>query len=232
MTDNTLPKHIAFIMDGNGRWAKKRGLPRSEGHRAGVRATRKILPECYDRGIPYVSLYAFSTENWNRPQDEIDKLFDYLRAFFKSELPKFIKRGVKIIAMGDISRLSPELQSIVKDAEQKTAHFKDKAFCIGLNYGGRPEIIRAVNNIIASGVSRVDEELFARFLYTAGIPDPDLLVRTSEKRLSNFMLYQCAYTELCFLDKYWPDFDKKTLDEVLLDYGNRQRRFGAIGGGQ
>ena len=223
-----IPKHIAFIMDGNGRWAKQRHLPRSQGHRAGVNALKKIVPECYDRGISYVSLYAFSTENWNRPQDEIDKLFGFLKSFFKSELPKFMKRGIKIIAMGDSSRLSLDLQEIIREAESKTAVFKDKAFCIGLNYGSRSEIIRAVNNIIASGITKVDEELFARFLYTAGIPDPDLLVRTSEKRLSNFMLYQCAYTEICFIDKYWPDFDEKALDEVLVEYSNRSRRFGAI----
>ena len=228
MSDITLPKHIAFIMDGNGRWAKKRGLPRSEGHRAGVNALKKIVPECYDRGISYVSLYAFSTENWNRPQSEIDRLFDYLRSFFKSELPKFIRRSVRVVALGDISRLTTDLQDIIKEAGAKTAHFKDKAFCIGLNYGSRPEIIRAVNNIIASGITRVDEALFSRFLYTAGIPDPDLLVRTSEKRLSNFMLYQCAYTEIYFTDIYWPDFDKKALNAALDDYANRQRRFGAI----
>lgn len=228
MAEKALPRHIAFIMDGNGRWAKQRGLPRSEGHRAGVAALKKIVPACFDMGIPYVSLYAFSTENWNRPQSEIDKLFSFLKSYFKSELPRFIKDGVKITVMGDTSRLSLELQQITKEAVIKTSGFKDKGFIIGLNYGSRPEIIRAVNNIIAAGITSVDERLFERFLYTGGIPDPDLLVRTSEKRLSNFMLYQCAYTEICFVDKYWPDFDKKALSEVLDEYAGRQRRFGAV----
>ena len=228
MSDILLPKHIAFIMDGNGRWAKQRNLPRTEGHRKGVAALKKIVPECFNRGIQYVSLYAFSTENWNRPQDEIDNLFDYLKSYFKSELPKFIRDKIKIVIMGDVSRLSADLREIISDAERKTAAFTDKAFLIGLNYGGRPEIIRAVNNIIAAGITQIDESLFSRFLYSAGIPDPDLLVRTSEKRLSNFMLYQCAYTELCFIDMLWPDFDKKALDAVLSEYAGRKRRFGAI----
>lgn len=226
--EKVLPRHIAFIMDGNGRWAKQRNLPRSEGHRAGVAALKKIVPACFDLGISYVSLYAFSTENWNRPKDEIDKLFGFLKSYFKTELPKFIKQGVRINVMGDMDRLTPDLREITKEAMAKTAAFTDKAFNIGLNYGSRPEIIRAVNNIIAAGLTKVDEELFGRFLYTDGIPDPDLLVRTSEKRLSNFMLYQCAYTELCFVDKYWPDFDKKALYEVLDDFATRQRRYGAI----
>ncbi len=231
MSDQTLPKHIAFIMDGNGRWATQRNLPRSEGHREGVSVTKKIVFECFEIGIPYVSLYAFSSENWNRPQDEIDQLFKYLRSFFRSELPKFINKRVRIICLGDRSRLSSELIEIIGEAEKKTAAFTGKAFLIGLNYGGRPEIIRAVNNIIASGITKVDEALFERFLYTAGVPDPDLLVRTSERRLSNFMLYQCAYTELCFIDKFWPDFDKKSLEEVLKDFAGRKRRFGAIAAG-
>ncbi|RKD34469.1 isoprenyl transferase [Thermohalobacter berrensis] len=230
-----LPNHIAIIMDGNGRWAKKRFLPRTAGHREGVKRVREIVKACGDLGIKYLTLYAFSTENWKRPKDEIDSLMKLLVEYLKKELNTLHKNNVKINILGDLEKLPSLPKQEVFNAIEKTRNNNKLILNIALNYGGRDEIIRAIK-LLAKNVKDnkiqledINEELFKEFLYTGSQPDPDLLIRTSgELRISNFLIYQIAYTEFYFTDIYWPQFTKEHLFKAILDYQNRNRRFGGI----
>lgn len=224
----SLPSHIAFIMDGNGRWAKKRLLPRKVGHREGVKTLEKIVDEVFSLKIPYVSIFAFSTENWNRPQDEIDALFELIREYFDKMLSKFIEKGIKITFMGDLSKFPTDLKQVIDNAISLSAGLTVGNLNIGLNYGARDEITRAVNIAVKNGME-VTEKEFAQLLYTKDIPDPDIIVRTSgEMRLSNFMLFQAAYSEFFFTETLWPDFNKNELYSILEKYSKRERRFGKV----
>lgn len=222
-------KHIAFIMDGNGRWAKSRNKPRNYGHRAGVKTLKTIIDLCEKMNLQAVSFYAFSTENWKRPQDEKDKLFGMIKKFADNELNKYGKRNIRTNFMGDISALPDETRQSIYKVIDFTKNNSGMCINIALNYGSRDEILRAVNNIITDGISEVNEESFNKYLYSSELPDPDIIVRTSgEKRLSNFMLYQAAYSELIFVDEYWPDFNAESFDKVIEEYNRRTRRFGNI----
>ena len=229
MENMKIPVHVGFIMDGNGRWATERKKPRTYGHRKAVANVTEVVQRCFELGVETVSLYAFSTENWKRPKEEVDALFDLLRKYFNRQIKKILKNGVRLTVMGDISALpEPVREDIVKSVES-TKGKVGKTLNIGINYGGRAEIVRAANKLIEEGKSNITEEEFSKALYTGDLKDPDLIVRTGgEKRLSNFMLYQMAYSELYFSDKMWPDFHAEDVDEVFLEYGNRHRRFGKI----
>lgn len=223
-----LPRHIAFIMDGNGRWAKRRGMPRNYGHKKGSERISEIIKSCYDLGIGTVSLYAFSCENKNRPKDEVDKIFDLLREFFDKRYDEFEKNDIKVRIMGDLAELPNDLKQSVEKAVADTKN-KKNILNIGINYGARQEILRAVNSAVFEGKKRFTEQEFNNYLYTSGMPDPDLIIRTGgEVRLSNFMLYQAAYSELYFTKVYWPDFDVKQLYKALKYFSVRQRRYGKI----
>ncbi|MCX7911615.1 MAG: isoprenyl transferase [Dehalococcoidales bacterium] len=227
----TLPRHVAFILDGNGRWAEKRGLSRLDGHRAGVKNIRRVL-ECLGRyGIPFVTFYAFSTENWNRPAEEVNGLFELLAEVVAKESRELHKKGVRIRHIGRLQGLPEHVQECITQAVKLTENNRGMTLTIALNYGGRAEILDAVARIIADGVpaSEISEELFARYLYTAGLPDVDLVIRTSgELRISNFLLWQSAYSEFYFTPVLWPDFDEEELEQALLAYSRRQRRFGGL----
>lgn len=229
MHETKIPRHIAFIMDGNGRWAKKRLLPRKAGHREGVAALRRMTDECEKAGVGMVSFYAFSTENWTRPQEEIDALFKMVKEFADKYLDEYVKRGLRIMFMGDLTKLPPETVESLKKIMISAKDNKGMIVNIALNYGGRDEIVRAVNKIISAGVREVDRQVLSDCMYTAGLPDPDVIVRSSgEKRLSNFMLWQAAYSELIFLDEYWPDFDAAVFRKILEEYSKRDRRYGNV----
>ena len=224
-----IPRHIAFIMDGNGRWAAQRGLQRSDGHRAGAEALKNMLDACSEQSIEVVTVYAFSCENWSRPQSEIKFLFSLISKFAKKELQNYADRGYRVMFSGDLTQLPQSTKNAIKKVMDYSKNNTGMIVNIALNYGARQEIVRAVNMILQSGIRNIDEQMFEDCLYTAGLPQLDLIVRSSgEKRLSNFMLWQCAYSELIFLDKYWPDFDKDTLIEILKEYSSRDRRFGGI----
>jgi undecaprenyl diphosphate synthase len=217
-------------MDGNGRWAKRRGLPRKAGHAAGAGAFRNIVDYCLKLGVKYVTFYAFSTENWQRPKEEIDaimKLFgDYL-----DESSEHIAKNVRICFLGDKSAFSDELQAKMLEAEQKSAHFTAMTLAVAVNYGGRDEIVRAVNEVNRQGIKNITAQMFGSFLDTKGLPDVDLVIRPSgEQRLSNFLIWQCAYAEYYFTDVLWPDFSPRQLDKALKSYAKRQRRFGRVAG--
>ena len=231
-----LPKHIGIIMDGNGRWAKKRGLPRTAGHAAGAETFRSIAYYCRDLGIPYLTVYAFSTENWKRPAEEVSAIMDLLRKYLLEALEKMQKDGFRIRFLGDISALPEELRDLcletVEVGNQVDAKYQIN---VCLNYGGRDEIIRAAKawaKDVAEGrvlAEDLNEEAFSRYLDSRGIPDPDLIIRPSgELRLSNFLPWQGAYSEFYFTDELWPDFDAKVLDKALVSYQSRQRRFGGV----
>lgn len=221
--------HIAFIMDGNGRWAKKRLLPRHLGHKEGCLRIIEILRACKEFGVKAMSLYAFSTENWKRPKDEIDHLFDYLDEFFKREIDNLMKDDVQVRTMGDLTRLPPHTQSTIKEAKERTKNNKTVILNICLNYGGRDEIVRAINKAINENNGEITEEKFATYLDSTGLPEVDLLIRTSgEQRLSNYMLWQMAYAEFIFTPTYWPDFKREHLIECLKEFESRNRRFGGL----
>lgn len=225
-----LPQHIAFIMDGNGRWASKRLLPRKVGHRQGVISLKKLLVDIYELEIPIVSVYAFSTENKLRPEDEIRALEQLFKEFFSKNLDELIKEEIKISIMGDVSCFDTELNYLIEQAIIKTSIFENKVLNIGLNYGSRNEILRAVNLAVKHGIELKSEKEFEKLLYTSNLPDPDIVVRTGKEcRLSNFMMYQAAYSELFFLDDLWPDVGKKQLYKILEQYSKRNRRFGKVG---
>jgi len=222
-----IPKHIAFIMDGNGRWAKKRALPRKAGHKAGVKALQKVIEACNKKGVQMCSFYAFSTENWKRPQDEIDAIFALVERFVAEELDKYAGVGYRVMFMGDLSVLPDTTQNAIKTIMEKSKGNDGMIVNVALNYGGRQEIVNAVNTILQSGLNKVDEQMISDCIYTAGLPDPDIIVRTSgEERLSNFMLWQSAYSELLFIDDFWPDVDESTIDYIISEYSKRHRRFG------
>lgn len=223
-----IPHHIAFIMDGNGRWARKRLLPRKMGHREGVKALKRIINACHERGVGEVSVFAFSTENWGRPQEEIDALFEMIKNFAESELNEYANNGFRIRFMGDIEGLPQYLKEIIKNIAKRTVNNKLITINIALNYGGQDEIVRAVNKLIDNGIS-VNKDTIQDALDTVGMSMPDVVVRSAgEKRLSNFMLWQAAYSELIFIDDYWPDFDAKTLNIIIQEYNMRDRRFGRV----
>lgn len=226
---NKTPRHIGFIMDGNGRWAKKQNKPRNFGHVKGADRVDEIVSACFERGVECVSLYAFSTENWQRPKEEVDKIIAILKKFLTVYINKLIKNKIRIIFSGDVSVLPSDVYALIlKDVEQ-TAHFKDRTLNIAVNYGGRQEILKAVNELINSNVNSVSESEFSSHLYTSGLPDIDLVVRTSgEQRISNFFIWQIAYSELYYTDVLWPDFDTQELDKALTWYSLRNRRFGKI----
>lgn len=233
--ENYKLRHVAFIMDGNGRWAKRRGLPRHLGHKAGCDRIIDIYEECLAQDIKVMSLYAFSTENWNRPKDEIKHLFNYLDIFFKKEINRIIKDGSRVIVSGDISRLPQKTQNTINDAIEKTKDCKNFTFNICLNYGGKAEIVRAAT-LFAKDVKEnkyqpeeLTEELFESYLYTAGLPSVDLLIRTSgELRTSNYLPWQLAYAEFIFPITPWPDFTKEEFRKCINEYYSRNRRFGTI----
>ena len=223
------PRHVAIIMDGNRRWADKRGIPRYEGHRAGVSNLRQVLQQLGDYEIPYVTIYSFSTENWNRDEDEVTGLFLLLEEIIDQEASELHKKGVKICHLGHLEELSPKLQQSVNRAIELTKNNTGITLGIAFNYGGRREILDAVRKIIDDGVppSQVDEALFSRYLYDDKLPDVDLLIRTGgEFRTSNFLIWQMAYSELYFTSVLWPDFNGKEVDKALESYRQRQRRFG------
>ncbi|MGD9666303.1 MAG: polyprenyl diphosphate synthase [Synergistaceae bacterium] len=227
MEENRL-KHIGIIMDGNRRWARSRGLPAILGHREGVKAVERTLIAAKELGIPCVSLYAFSTENWKRPRSEVLGLMGLLKYYLKLKLEELNKENARIRFAGNISALSEDIQEILLDSEQKTRNNDSMQLIVCLNYGGRQEILDAVNKMIADGVSLpVTEDLFRQYLYLPDLPDPDLLIRTSgELRMSNFWLWQGSYSEFYFTDKYWPDFGKPDLEMAIADYYRRERRYG------
>jgi len=227
--------HIAFIMDGNGRWAKKRLLPRTAGHKEGCKRIVEVIRYCKKLGIKCVTLYAFSTENWNRPKSEIDSLFRYLKDFFNDYIQEFIDTKVKVRTMGDISKLPKDTVATIEKAKELTSDCDEFIFNICLNYGSQQEIVRAAKEIAIEykegklDLEKLDQETFNAYLYSKDLPKVDLMIRTSgEERLSNFILYQVAYAEFVFTDTYWPDFKEKELIECLKEYETRDRRYGKI----
>ena len=224
-----IPKHVAIIMDGNGRWAKKRGLPRMAGHRKGIGRLRKIVPAAKNYGIKILTLFAFSTENWNRPKREIKGLFAALEKYLKDEVAELQKNNTYLHPIGRLERLPSSLQKELSRVEKITKNNKGIILNLALNYGGRSDIVDAVKKIIANRPRKIDEETFSKYLYTSGQSDPDLLIRTSgEMRISNFLLWQLAYSELWITPTLWPDFKKENLLEAIIDYQKRERRFGRI----
>ncbi|MEQ1782027.1 MAG: isoprenyl transferase [Hyphomonadaceae bacterium] len=230
------PRHVAIIMDGNGRWAKARGLPRALGHKAGVDALRDAVEAARDLGLSHLTVFSFSTENWNRPQSEIDALFDLLRMFVRRDLARLHKDGVRIRIIGSRDGLSEDILALVDDAVQTTKDNTRLTLNIAFNYGGRGELVAAMREIarrVEAGelkADQIDEALISRTLWTAESPDPDLVIRTSgELRLSNFLLWSGAYAELMFMDLWWPDFTKESLEKAIDAFRRRDRRFGGLG---
>ncbi len=231
------PNHVAIIMDGNGRWAKARGLPRVAGHRRGADAVRRVVRGAGELGIPVLTLFAFSTENWTRPADEVSDLMGLLRHYLRNELDELHKNGARLRVIGNREGLAPDIVRDISDAENMTRSNSRIDVNICINYGARAEILQAVRSLarqVAAGelsADRIDEDLFENELLTAGVPDPDLLIRTSgEQRISNFMLWQCAYAELVFVDTLWPDFGKEHLEQAIAEFRRRERRYGGVGG--
>ncbi len=228
---SAVPQHIAIIMDGNGRWAKQRGLPRAMGHRAGTENIRRIVQECKTLGVRYLTLYAFSTENWNRPGPEVRALMMILGEFIDRETEALHREGVHIRHLGSMQGLSPQLQEKVRYALDLTRHNTALTLAVAFNYGGRADIVYAVQEIVRQGVApeAITEELISEHLYTRGMPDPDLVVRTAgEFRLSNFLIWQAAYAEYYSCPVFWPDFGPEDLRQAITAYGQRERRFGAL----
>ncbi|HOZ99987.1 polyprenyl diphosphate synthase [Mesotoga prima] len=223
------PVHVAFIMDGNGRWAKKRGLERIEGHRKGAEVADAASHWCADLGIRYVTLYAFSTENWRRPKEEVEFLFELMLLYISSKVGSMLEEGVRMRFMGRLNELPPKLGDFVFQIENKTSMGKKLDVIVALNYGGRAEIVDAVNEILKIGKEQISEEDIAMNLYLPDVPEPDLIIRTSgEERLSNFLTWQSVYSELFFTATLWPDFTKEEFHRAVDDYSKRKRRFGAL----
>lgn len=226
-----IPGHVAIIMDGNGRWAERQGLPRKAGHRRGVSNMRRIVELLAQRGVRVVTLYAFSTENWRRPADEVDSLMTILAEEIEPQTRELHRVGVKLVHLGDMTPLDPALQESIRRAQNITRHNVGVTVNVAFNYGGRDEILQAVRRMLADGVvpEDVDESLFSKYLYTEGCPDPDLIIRTGgEQRLSNFLIWQAAYSEYYHTPVLWPDLDAEDLDHALSAYRQRQRRFGSL----
>lgn len=232
-----LPQHVAIIMDGNGRWAHARGLPRTFGHREGVEALRRTVEAAGDLGVPYLTVFGFSTENWTRPPEEVDALFDLLRLYVARDLERLAKEGVRVRIIGAREGLAPDVLDLIQRAEARTADCERMQVTVAFNYGGRSEIVRAAQRVAqeaARGNIRPDQLTdveFGRFLDSGDLPPLDLLIRTSgERRISNFLLWQAAYAELVFLDVLWPDFDRSALEGAIAEYRRRERRFGGVRG--
>jgi undecaprenyl diphosphate synthase len=228
-----LPRHIAIIMDGNGRWAQARGLPRVAGHRRGAEAVRRAVTAAGDLGIPFLTLFGFSSENWKRPAAEIDDLMGLLRHYLRREIAELHRRGARLKVIGELDRLAPDIVGLIDRAVALTRDNCAVTLTIALSYGGRAEIVAAVRRIAREvagaslAVEAIDEACFGRHLFTADLPDPDLLIRTSgEQRISNFLLWQCAYAELVFTKTLWPDFAKSDLEQAIDEYCGRERRYG------
>ncbi len=231
-----LPAHIAIIMDGNGRWARRRNLPRAAGHKAGVEPVRATVETCSRLGLQALTLYAFSTENWKRPRTEVDMLWRLLRVYLRRELPEIMRNGIRFTCMGRLDALPPQVRQELETAIDATAQNSGMRLNVAINYSGRAELVDALNAIVEDarlegrlGDLRIDEQSISQHLYTAGLPDPDLLIRTSgEMRISNFLLWQIAYAELFVTDTLWPDFRRADLLHAILDYQKRDRRFGGL----
>ncbi len=233
MSFDKLPQHIAIIMDGNGRWAQERGLLRTDGHKAGAEAVRKVVTQCRKLGIPYLTLYTFSHENWQRPKEEVSTLFSLLVDFLTTEVPLMVKESISLNILGDMDELPLVARTALQHGIKRTAGSKENPaqmqLSLALNYGSRREILRAAKQLVADGLQpdQVTEEAFRARLYTKHMPDPDLVIRTSgEVRISNYLLFQCAYSEFYFSSINWPDFDESELHKALESYSLRQRRFG------
>jgi undecaprenyl diphosphate synthase len=230
----TVPRHIAIIMDGNGRWAAARGLPRIVGHRNGAEALRRTIKAATELGIPYLTLFGFSSENWKRPPSEVSDLMGLLRHYLRGEIAELHRNGVRLRIIGDRARLAPDIVTLIDNAEVLTCENTGVNLTVALSYGGRAEIVAAAQAIAREAVARkvdpaaIDERMLGRHLFTADLPDPDLLIRTSgEQRISNFLLWQCAYAELVFTPTLWPDFGRADLEQAIADFGCRERRYGA-----
>lgn len=234
LDETRIPKHVAVIMDGNGRWAKKRALNRLKGHKAGIEAVRETIRAASDSGVEFLTIYSFSTENWKRPDEEVEGLMNLFAKTMLAEVDGLHEEHVRVMTIGDISRLPKETRDAFDDAWNKTKDNDGMTLLVAVNYGSRQEILHAVQQIVDEAretgvVPQIDEALFERGLYTAGIPDPELLIRTSgEMRISNFLLWQLAYTEIYVTDVLWPDFNRYEFLRALLDYQGRDRRFGAV----
>lgn len=232
--DLKVPGHIAIIMDGNGRWATRRGLPRSIGHRQGAKALKRTVSAAGELGVKYLTLFGFSSENWNRPESEIKELMRLLRYYLHSETAELLKNNIRLQVIGDISAFDKDIIELIKNAEELSKDNDGIFLSIALNYGGRHDILQAVHKMAAvDGLQGMDinkiEDAFISNLMTSGMPDPDLLIRTSgEQRISNFLLWQCAYSEFIFTETLWPDFDKKDLAAAIAEYHGRDRRFGGL----
>lgn len=231
-----IPQHIAIIMDGNGRWAKSRGLERTDGHRQGAETVKTIVKAAAKAGVKYLTLYAFSTENWKRPKDEVDAIMDLLVFMLERETEELNRNGVRLLTIGDTDKLSESARTSLSKSIEFTAGNNVLTLIIALNYGSRDELLKAVTNVATDvsedkiSIDDISENFFSNYLYTAGIPDPDLLIRTSgEQRISNFLLWQLAYTELYFTPVPWPDFGEEELNKALVTYSSRERRYGMTG---
>jgi undecaprenyl diphosphate synthase len=231
----TIPRHIAIIMDGNGRWAKERGLPRREGHRAGAESVREVMDACKELGVEYLTLFAFSSENWNRPESEVQALMSLLDRFLRDKAKDLDAQNVRLLAIGQLDRLPTKTRQLLDSIIARTANHSAMTMVLALSYGAREEIVSAARAIAADAAAgrldpeEVDANLFASRLQTAGIPDPDLLVRTSgEMRISNFLLWQISYAEIVIVKKNWPDFRQHDLFDAVTEYQHRHRRFGAL----
>ena len=228
-----LPLHVAIIMDGNGRWATQRNLPRIEGHMAGIESVREAVTATREIGIPYLTLYAFSKENWSRPKEEVQGLLHLLELYLRKELPMMMEHEIRFRAIGALDDLPKRLQTMLNDVMEKTNKHKALTLNIALSYSGRQEILHAVRSLLrdmkAGRIKRIDERIFARYLYTDAMPDPDLLIRTSgEMGLSNFLLWQMAYTEIYVTETLWPDFRRESYEAALMEFTRRERRFGSL----
>ncbi len=231
-----LPRHLAIIMDGNGRWAEKRSLDRIAGHFQGAESVRAVVRASRELGISFLTLFAFSSENWSRPAEEVEALMGLLRDYLLSELQEMIKNQIRFLAIGDLSRLSKEILNTLQETTKQTSRGTEMTLTLALSYGGRDDILQAIRRIMVNcregtlSPEELNDEIFSRYLWTASLPDPDLLIRTSgEMRISNFFLWQLAYTEIFVTPQLWPDFGRADLIEALLDYQNRERRFGLTG---
>lgn len=225
---NQVPDHIAIIMDGNGRWAKKRGLPRTLGHREGAASLRKVITHAAELGVKYLTVYAFSTENWKRSQEEVSALMFLFKSYIKNEEKNIMKNNIRFMVSGRTDNVSPTLLKAIHQLEEKSSKNTGLTFNIAFNYGGRAEIIDAVNKVIKSGAENITEEEFGKYLYN-NLPYPELLIRTSgEMRISNFLLWQIAYSEIYITDTLWPDFDEAELEKAIENFNKRDRRFGGV----
>ena len=230
-TSGRVPEHVGIIMDGNGRWAKQRGLPRLAGHRAGTRNLRRVIRAAANAGIKHLTFYAFSTENWRRPEEEVSGLMGLLGEFIETETPELHKEGARLLHIGHLEQLEPQLRQKIENAIELTKNNTRIDVILAFSYGGRDEIVTAVRKIVAAGIpaEEITQQTLSDHMFTVGIPDPDLIIRTSgEFRTSNFLTWQSVYSEWAFPDVFWPDFDEATLAQILEDFSNRDRRFGGL----